>query len=169
MPGSIGSQISIFLYSAISGAIIAFIYDVFRIKRKAVKTRALVLHIEDFIYWIIVALVMFTIIFYSNDGELRGYIFAGAFIGVILYVTFLSKIVIGISIAVLKFLSNVFKVVWNIIIYPLRVIARFFGIPAVFAARAFKKLFRLFRRSGRIRLSRALVVRRVIKNKMKKI
>jgi spore cortex biosynthesis protein YabQ len=169
LPGSIGSQINIFLYSTVCGIVIAFIYDIFRIKRKAVKTRALVLHLEDFIYWIIVALVMFTFIYYSNDGEFRGFVFAGAILGVILYVILLSRIVIGISMAVLRLLFRVLKLVWNVAIYPFRVIFRFFGIPAAFMARYFKRLFKLFRRSGRIRLSRAIVVRRVIRNKMKKI
>jgi hypothetical protein len=33
------------------------------------------IYVEDFFYWIIAALVMFAIVYLSNDGELRGYIF----------------------------------------------------------------------------------------------
>jgi len=65
--------------------IIAFIYDAFRIKRRAVKTSALVTYIEDIIYWIIVSIIMFAVVYYSNEGEIRGYLFLGTILGAVLY------------------------------------------------------------------------------------
>ena len=61
--------------------IIAFIYDVFRI-RKAIRTSNIIVYFEDFIYWILVALVLF-VVYISNEGELRGYLIVGAIIGII--------------------------------------------------------------------------------------
>ena len=57
--------------------LIAFIFDLFRIKRKAVETGNLLTYIEDLLYWIIAALVMFAVVYLANEGELRGYIFLG--------------------------------------------------------------------------------------------
>lgn len=169
MPGSIANQIGIFFYSAVGGMIIAYIYDLFRIKRKRVKTKALVIHFEDFIYWIIVAFVMLTVAYYSNDGEFRGFVFAGAFTGVIIYTLFISRIVTIITLTVLRIIYKAAKIFWQISTYPFRVILRFLGVPASYAAGFLRKLSRIFRRSNRIRISRVLLLRRMIKNKLKKI
>ena len=50
------------------GMLIAFIYDLFRVKRKTIRTKTLGVVIEDFLFWILAALVMFSVVYYSNEG-----------------------------------------------------------------------------------------------------
>jgi len=68
--------------------IVAFVYDIFRVRRKAIKSSNLIVYFEDFIYWIIVALILFAIIYRSNEGELRGYLMLGVAIGIICMLCF---------------------------------------------------------------------------------
>ena len=113
LPDSVSSQVYIFICSIAGGMLIAFIYDLFRIKRKAVKTRSIFIHIEDFAYWIVVALVMFTCVYLSNDGQVRGYIFIGSTIGVVLYVLLFSRAVTKVIIFTARVVKRFFKTLFE--------------------------------------------------------
>ena len=82
---SVSNQAYVFLSCVLGGMIIAFVYDIFRVRRKAIKSGNLIVYFEDFIYWIIVALVLFAVVYRSNEGEIRGYLILGVIIGIILY------------------------------------------------------------------------------------
>ena len=125
----ISDQVIIFLQSVFGGAIIAFIYDIFRLKRKVVKTKGFALNIEDFAYWVIVSFVMFAVVFYSNEGELRGFIILGAIIGVVLYILLLSSLIMNILTTIVNFIIKVIIRVWKIIILPIRIIVKVLLVP----------------------------------------
>jgi spore cortex biosynthesis protein YabQ len=165
LPVSVSNQAYIFLCSVLGGMLIAFLYDVFRIKRKAVKTSSFIVYIEDLIYWIIVALVMFGVVYYSNQGEVRGYIFIGTAIGVILYLLLLSKLVMRASLFVLRIVFKVLRTVWLILTYPIRVVFKVLKIPGTLMLKGLKKV----KRAGKSRLSGVRIWRRLFRNIRKKI
>lgn len=111
MNNSVSSQAMIFLCTVAGGGAIALVYDLFRIMRKAVKTGTLVTYAQDLLFWLIVSIIMFLTIYYSNDGELRAYLFIGACIGVILYALLLSRIIMASSLFIIR-----------IVFYPFRLI-----------------------------------------------
>lgn len=147
----------------------AFIYDVFRIKRKTVRTRSISIYIEDFIYWIIVAVVMFGVVYYSNDGELRGYIFIGVLIGVVLYILLLSKLVVKVSVFAIQLTVKLVKKVLFVITYPFRVILRILWIPCKFLLKTMIKWTKRGKRIGKTRLAKAAIWRKMFRNARKKI
>lgn len=165
---NVNIQAQIFLYSVIGGIIIAFIYDIFRIKRKAIKTNAIFIHIEDFLYWIIVALVMFGVVYYSNDGEIRGFIFIGTVIGVTIYVMLLSRLVVGTSMIIIKAVYKTLHFIWKVLSYPFKLIYKILSVPAIFLLRIFRKSYRRIKHIGKNRLSKAAIWSKVLKNMRKK-
>lgn len=169
MPVSLSNQAHVFLCSVLGGILIAFIYDAFRIRRRAVKSGSIIIYVEDLIYWIIAAIVMFGVVYYSNEGEIRGYIFIGAVIGVVLYVLLLSKFIMAAALFILKVLSSIMKFVWVIVSYPFRLIIRILAVPARLTVKAAKKGARGARRIARSRLTKASMLRRMFKNMLKKI
>ena len=169
LPETVSNQAFIFLYSIMGGILIAFIYDIFRIKRKAIRTTTLLVCIEDFLFWIIVALVMFGTLYYSNQGELRGYIFLGTVLGVILYVITLSRLVITVSLAVLNFSGKCFRLIFKLLFFPFKIIFIVFRVPVLFSWRFTVRTSRKFRRIARPRIARARIWRRLFKNIRKKI
>jgi len=166
---SVGSQAYIFLCSVVGGMIIAFIYDVFRLKRKAVRSKSISLYIEDLAYWVIVALTIFSVIYYSNDGEIRGFIFVGVAIGVVLYTLVLSKIVMAIFLAVLKFTFRTARAIWRILIFPLRVIFKILWIPGAILFKLLKKCFKQSKRISKRGASKALFFKKAFRIIRKKI
>ena len=65
---SISEQVIVFLWTTVCGMIIAFVYDIFRIFRKAVKTGSLVTFVQDLLFWLIACIIMFLSIFNCNYG-----------------------------------------------------------------------------------------------------
>lgn len=112
---SIFSQVTTFFYSILGGLLIAFVYDLFRIKRKVVRTREFVVFAEDILFWILGAVIMFIAVYIGNDGEVRGFVFLGAMLGAVLYFLTLSKVVISILLKAIGIIKKIFKVVFKII------------------------------------------------------
>ena len=81
----IANQVFVFFWSIVIGAILALIFDFFRISRRKGNTKNWVVYVEDVFYWIIVAVMIIASAFITNDGELRGYMFIGYGIGAIFY------------------------------------------------------------------------------------
>ena len=169
MPVSVSNQAYVFLCSVIGGMLIAFIYDVFRIKRKAIKTRSIFIHIEDFLYWIIVAIVMFALVYYSNEGEIRGYIFLGNILGVILYSLLLSKIIINSSMFILNVIYKILKTICIVLLYPFKIVLKILKIPERFIFKILRGIYRKLRGAGKNRLAKVKIWRKVLKNFSKKI
>lgn len=165
----VASQAYIFLWSVVGGIAIAFIYDLFRIRRKAVKAGNFFTYLEDLFYWLLVAVIIFAIIFLSNDGELRGYNFLGTALGVILYILLFSKAVMASALFIINIVTKIFKLVWFVVSYPVKLIYRLFMIPARFAARHMNKSAVEIKRVGRNRLSKTMIWRKMFKNIRKKI
>ena len=144
-------QVYIFFYAVLAGGILAFLYDILRIKRRAIKTNVVILSLEDMIYWLLSAIIVFLTVYNSNDGQMRGFIFIGNILGVTLYLSLFSRLVIASSMMVINFIKKVLLFIWKIVTYPFRLIFRILSVPLRFMGRWFGKLGRLlFRISGKV-------------------
>lgn len=166
---SVSAQAYVFLFTIAGGMAIALVYDIFRIFRKAVKTGSLVTYAQDLLYWLIVALIMFLTIYYSNDGEPRVYLFIGAFLGVVLYALLLSRIIMGSLLFIIKIIIKVIKTVLFIISYPVRLTLQLMAVPARKLVRIARKSMRKARSNGKVRLSKLSFLKKKLKNIRKKI
>lgn len=166
---SVGNQAYVFLCCVLGGMIIAFIYDVFRIRRKAIKTNNLIVYFEDFVYWILVALVLFAVVYISNDGELRGYLIIGDFIGIILYSLLLSRIIMTVFLFIINLVYKILRTVCIILLFPLKVFLKILKVPAQIFYNGLGKIFGKARKSSRDKLSKFCVWKKRFKNIMKKV
>jgi len=148
---------------------IALVYDVFRIFRKTVKTGRLITYVQDLLYWLIVAVIMFLTLYYSNDGEVRAYLFIGAFLGVILYALLFSRIVMESSLFLVKVITYLIKGIILIISYPVRLILKLLSVPARKLARIMKKTAKKAGGIGKARFFKASFYKKKLKNMREKI
>lgn len=79
------SELLLFGKSILYGAVMAASYDVLRIVRRIIRHKAGVIMIEDLLYWISSSVFLFVNIYQENGGILRGYIFVGVVLGMILW------------------------------------------------------------------------------------
>lgn len=149
--------------------IVAFIYDIFRVRRKAIKSSNLIVYFEDFIYWIIVAIVLFAVIYQSNEGEIRGYLILGVVIGIILYGLLLSKIVMTVFLFVVKMLYKAAVTIFGILLFPLRIIFKILRIPAKHIYKTMSKSAGKIKSASKSKLGKVNLWRKINKNIRKKI
>lgn len=79
------------VHSFLLGIILMVSYDLLRLFRLLIPHHVLAVGAEDFLYWLYCAVLTFLLLFYANSGELRGYVIAGVFLGMILYDRLVSK------------------------------------------------------------------------------
>ena len=101
---------------------------------------------------------MFITVYYSNEGELRSYLFLGIVLGVILYALILSKPIMNSSLFIINIAGKIFKSTLAIIFYPARISSKYVG-----------KLVHSIRAAGRNRLFKVAVWKKVFRNMKKKI
>ena len=107
-------QLTVFGGAGAAGVLIAFLFDLFRLKRRIVKTKPLLTHIEDILYWISAATIMFLSSYILTSGETRAYFYMGALIGGLFYMGVLSKPVLWVLLTVIR-----------IVIWPFNEILKF--------------------------------------------
>ena len=164
----VSRQAYVFLCTVAGGMAIALVYDIFRIIRKAVRTGGLLTYAEDIVYWVIAAAIMLLTVYYSNEGEIRGFLFVGTVIGVVLYSSLLSKFVMGCSLFIINMTIKIVKAVLFVIMYPFRFILRVLASPA---RKLFQLIFGSLRKAGRggeTRIKKARFFRRFIRRILKR-
>ncbi|WP_424768632.1 spore cortex biosynthesis protein YabQ [Paenibacillus sp. sgz302251] len=78
----------------LSGLGMGTVFDGYRVLSNELKFPRWWLPVLDVMYWMAAAAVVFRVLYASNNGEVRAYVFIGLAIGVLLYYLLLSRIVI---------------------------------------------------------------------------
>jgi len=139
---SMGEQVSLFLSTLILGALTGLAYDFIRLFRRLVKHSSFLCNIEDLVYWILVLILVFYFMLNRNFGEIRLFSVMGFFIGMVLYLMSISRLVLGIMLACAAFLKKVIKKAAAIILYPIKILINILKIPYSFILSIYRKLSR---------------------------
>ncbi|MBE7022658.1 MAG: hypothetical protein E7414_05550 [Ruminococcaceae bacterium] len=140
---SVSKEAFVFLCSALTGAGICLLYDIFRLLHRAGRPGGFLLQVQDVLFWVLAASVMFFVIFYVNNGSVRLYELIGAALGALLYSLTLSKWVFLIFNQIIAFFSAFFKKILKILLTPL-----LFMYNIMY--RCIKPILRLFKRLARL-------------------
>lgn len=87
-------EVELFIVCLLLGGFLALIYDGLRIFRMLLPHCEPVVDVEDLIFWLFTAWMVFRTLFYYNRGALRGYAFLGMFLGVIVYSLTVSRLLL---------------------------------------------------------------------------
>lgn len=131
------NQAYLFLVFTLTGVLIGILFDFFRILRRSIKTSNIITYIEDILFWILTGVLILYNMWYFNNGEIRIYMFLGIIIGVLVYITTLSNIVIKTCTKILNYIIKGLKVPFNAII---TVFNKIFTIIISFSTKFIKKL-----------------------------
>ncbi len=116
---SVSKEAFVFLCSALSGVVIFFVYDLFRLLRKKSGAGTFFVHIQDGMFWLIAFLIMFFVVFFVNNGILRMYEILGASLGALIYGFALSGWVLKLLEKMVDLFSRIFKFFLKILLTPL--------------------------------------------------
>lgn len=110
------NQAYLFLVFSLTGVIIGVLFDFFRILRRSIKTPNVITYIEDILFWILTGLLVLYNIWYFNNGEIRIYMFLGIILGILIYMSTLSNIIIKIFSKILQTIIKVLEIPFKTII-----------------------------------------------------
>ena len=117
------NQSYLFLVFTLTGVLIGILFDFFRILRKIIKTPNFITYIEDILFWILTGVLILYNIWYFNDGEIRIYMFLGIIIGLIIYLSTLSRPIILLFSKILGTIINILKIPFKTIFIVFRKIS----------------------------------------------
>ena len=141
------NQAYLFLVFTLTGVSIGLLFDFFRILRKALKTANFITYIEDILFWILTGLLILYNIWYFNDGEIRIYMFLGIIVGVLIYMSTLSKFIVQIFSKILQFIIKLLEA-------PFKAIFKFFGKISTIMSPIFEKITKKFiNKKGKIEIN----------------
>lgn len=120
-------ELTVFLCAMAAGILTGFIYDLFRIKRKVIKTRSVFVHLEDILFWAAASIVLFLTAYMVSSGETRPYYYLGVITGAALYFALLSKLVMKVFITLLQLLAWPVAQMIKLLTPPFNALMRLFG------------------------------------------
>ena len=94
MSDVIRQETTVFFLAIALGAGLSFFYDFLRVLRRMIRHGAVATGIEDLLFWLFGACLLFALMFYGTDGELRGYVLLGALCGALLYLQIAGPLLI---------------------------------------------------------------------------
>lgn len=138
-------QTQAFLVSCILGVGLGLFYEIFRITRVAIQTPAVIVAIEDIIYFIICAFVSFQFIMNGKSAKLWIFLLIGELIGWIVYHFTLGYLIIKVSSGIIRVIKMLLHFLFYKILLPIlkavQKILRFIFSPVILFYFFMKKKF----------------------------
>lgn len=142
-------ETNILLAAMATGALLFFVYDLLRIMRRLIPHNTLWVAVEDVLFWLGSAVVIFVMLYQQADGSLRGFSIGGVVIGMLLYAFLLSPLIVKGSVFLLeKILYVLFRplvCLFRLIGRPFRIFGRKGSKAWLFFKKRLKKLWKTVR------------------------
>jgi len=155
----LADQTRIFLLAIVTGAVVALIFDAFRISRIAIPTASMVVFFEDLLFFVICAVATFLLLLSATEGQVRFFLLIGEGIGALLYTLTVGQLVMAVSKSIIGFIKAVLRSIVRFILRPLWFIlyhiVGFLLSPFYFVAGITKKYMQKLR--FRLKVRRILV------------
>lgn len=121
MPLKIDSQLNILIYSILSGVLVGILFDLYNIIRGR-KIPKIIIVVEDILFWILTAVIVFTFLLYNNYAFLGPYVYIFMIITIILYLKLISPKIIEVEMYIISKLSYFIRILLKNIIYPVKIV-----------------------------------------------
>lgn len=148
MSQDIINEVTFFLGAVLMGIIITFCYDFLLILRRLIRHNGFFVSIEDFLFWVICAIVVFYMLYRENNGILRWFAVMGAAVGMAAY-----KLIIG---------RHFVHIVTKILIKELSLLRKIIG----FFLKPFRWIFRKMKKFVLFILKKMKKILRYVKKKL---
>lgn len=121
-----------FLATVAAGVITAFLYDLLRISRRIIGPGDSVVGIQDLLFMIAAALILFYAAYRKNSGEMGIHGFLGGGLGIGLYAVIVRNRMLNFGTFVIKWLIKIIEKLLKIVFFPLRLLLKIFKKPVTF-------------------------------------
>ena len=81
-----------------------------------------ILVIEDILFWVLSAMIVFAFLLYTNYAFLGAYVYVFMIISLALYMKFISNSCLKLELKIVSVLGKIFRVIFKNVIYPFKII-----------------------------------------------
>jgi spore cortex biosynthesis protein YabQ len=115
---SITQQLRCIIFSLFAGIITGVLFDLYRLIRGFNNINKILTFLEDILFWIFAAIVVFIFLLLMDCVYIGIYVYAWIVLGTYLYIKMMSKILMNFQYKFIKVFTKVIRVLRNIILYP---------------------------------------------------
>lgn len=112
-------QVNLVLYSFLAGMLTGLLFDIYRIIRGFGNPNKFFTVIEDTLFWIFSAIVIFIFLLYTNFAYITMYVYMWLIIGIFMYLRFISRHFLRIQRFVIMKIIKIVRVTGKIVFFPL--------------------------------------------------
>ncbi|KYH28635.1 MULTISPECIES: spore cortex biosynthesis protein YabQ [Clostridium] len=116
----IQTQINMILYSILAGILTGLLFDIYRIIRGFENPNKVLTFIEDILFWIFAALLVFIFLLYTGYMYVGIHLYIYIALGLYIYVKLMSNYLLKIQYRFMMFLARTLRVTINFLLYPLQ-------------------------------------------------
>ena len=120
MPLSLDIQFDIVIYSILSGVLAGILFDLYNIIR-GVKIPKIIIIIEDILFWILTAVIVFTFLLYMNYAFLGPYVYIFMILTLIIYLKIISPTVLKLEIYIINKVGKFIRILLKNLVYPIKI------------------------------------------------
>lgn len=137
---SLSWQVISFSYALALGVFLALFYDIFRSIRKGKKCNAVAVFFQDVFFWLVTTFITFLLLIARCNGEIRGYILIGEFIGFLLYHFTLSRFIFPVFVFIVVSIRKFYKLYFSVLSLFSDFLLKKIRILPIFVKKTVKKL-----------------------------
>lgn len=126
---TVSMEAGFFVASVAAGIVMAFLYDLIRISRKVAGLCDAVVNLQDIIFFVAAACILFYVAYLKNSGEIRWQGVIGCGLGIGAYVVVVKNRLLNVSTLVIKWLVGIIEKVIKIVLFPVKLIFKIFKKP----------------------------------------
>ena len=165
---TVHSEVVFFIFSFAAGAICAFLYDLIRISRRIVTVNTSAVGVQDVLFFLAAALILFFAAYEKNNGEVRIWGLLSGALGTSSYFFLIRNRFVNLGTTAVKWLIKSGLWVLSIILFPIRMLLKAIKKPVSiiiwYTGQRLRKVKHLARNSGK-RLGTRLRTARIMLRK----
>lgn len=85
MAEPVAGQFVLFFYTILTGMLAGFIYDFYAGAGYVLRLRKIAVHVGDVLFWLVLTVVVYAMLWYCNQGEVRFFVLLGLGVGAVVY------------------------------------------------------------------------------------
>jgi len=114
----LADQTLVFFQGMLVGAVLALLFDAFRISRIALPTPVWAVFVEDVVFFLVCAVVTFSLMLSVLDGQVRFFVLVGQGLGAALYSLTLGQLVMAVSKTIISIIKRILWFLFRWILLP---------------------------------------------------
>jgi len=107
-------ELIIFFYFILGGMMGGIFFDLLRITRRNRRIGDIVVYLEDIIFWLLLGAGVIWLSYVTDAGQIRIYMIAGLFLGMIIYFLTLTKLIYKVLDFTCRYLVWLFGLIFKI-------------------------------------------------------